>query len=364
MKAEEQRASLRSGPARADGGKADAARNELCAALKRKIDGKAKPLGSLGRLESLATFVGLATGTTEPDLGKARLIVFAGDHGIVAEGISSYSSEVTGLVAQLIAAGRAGASICLSAVDAGVIVVDAGLATTVPVLGVIDRKVRPGTRNARRGPAMTLDEFQQAFVAGEQIVAQEVRNGVGLFAFGEVGIGNSSSAALLAHAATDIPLAVLAGPGAGMTSKALEQKKAVLQETYARAFQGQIDCDPRRAFVEFAGYEMVMMAGGLSAVAAANKIAIVDGFIGTAVAAGLLALEPETRRHLVFAHLSAEPGHKALLKHLEAEPLLDLGMRLGEGTGAALAIPLVRAAEKLLTGLADLDGGHPADLAP
>ncbi|MDZ4842950.1 MAG: nicotinate-nucleotide--dimethylbenzimidazole phosphoribosyltransferase [Hyphomicrobium aestuarii] len=363
MKVDDSRGAPRSGFSRSDPGKGDPARAELLQALQKRVAGKAKPIGSMGRLEDLAISIGLATGSTQPDLGAARLIVFAGDHGITAEGVSTYPSMVTGLVTKMILDGQAGANVCLAAIGADVIVVDAGLLTPLPdEPGLINRNIRAGTRNARREPAMTLAEYQEAFDAGHAIVMAEIKKGAGLFALGEVGIGNTSAAALLAHAATDLPLAVLVGPGAGMAAKALEHKRAVLHDTYARAFEGEIDCDPRRAFVEFAGYEMVMMAGAIAAVTEARKIAIIDGFIGTAVAAALFALEPQARQHCVFAHASGEPGHKALLKHLEAEPLLDLGMRLGEGTGAALAIPLVRAAEKMLTRLADFDGGHPDTL--
>ncbi|MBX9925081.1 MAG: nicotinate-nucleotide--dimethylbenzimidazole phosphoribosyltransferase, partial [Hyphomicrobiaceae bacterium] len=336
MKGDDHRAAPRSALARVDNSKGAAPRAELLAALHKKVAGKAKPLGAMGRIEDLAIAIGVATGSTEPDLGSARLIVFAGDHGIVAEGVSSYPSVVTGLVSKLIIDGRAGANVCLAAIGAETIVVDAGLLTPLPdEPGLINRNIRAGTRNARREPAMTLGEYQQAFDAGHDIVMAEIKKGAGLFALGEVGIGNTSAAALLAHAATDLPMAALVGPGAGMTAKALESKRSVLHETYARAFTGEIDCDPRRAFVEFAGYEMVMMAGAITAVTKARKIAIIDGFIGTAVAAGLFALEPAARQHCVFGHMSGEPGHRALLKHLDAEPLLDLGLRLGEGTGAA-----------------------------
>lgn len=365
MKIEDQRAvALRSGLARSpDGARVDPSRAELAARLAKVIAGKAKPLGSLGRLEDLAIAIGLATGELAPNLGSARLVVFAGDHGITAEAVSSYPGSVTREIARLLLEGRAGANVCLAAIDAELIVVDAGLTTPLPDHpNLIKRNVRPGTRNARREAAMTLAEFQQAFDAGQNIVAAEIKKGAGIFALGEIGIGNTSAAALLAHAATDIPMSALVGPGAGMPMKALEQKRQILHDAYARAFSGDLDCDPRRAFVEFAGYEMVMMAGAIAAITDAKKIAIIDGFIGTSVAAALFAITPKARFHCVFAHVSGEASHKTLLKHLEAEPLLDFGMRLGEGTGAALAIPLVRAAEKLLTQMADLDGGHPAPL--
>lgn len=331
--------------------------------IRERIAGKAKPPGSLGRLEELAVEVGLATGTVDPHLGSARLVIFAGDHGITAEQVAAYPSSLTREIVRLVLEDKAGANICTAGVDADVVVVDAGILTPPDAHPrLISRRIGPGTKNARREPAMTLRQYQEAFDAGQAVIQDLLKQGVGLFALGEIGIGNSGPAALLAHSATDIPLATLVGPGTGPPKKGLDHKRQVLSETYARAFGGAIDCDPRSAFVQFAGFEMVMMAGAIHAIAAARKVAIIDGFIVTAVAAGLFAIEPECRRACVFAHTSGEPGHKALLQAVGGVPLLDLGLRLGEGTGAVLAIPLVRAAERMLTQLADLPGGgaHPA----
>lgn len=334
--------------------------------LRAKIAGKAKPEGSLGRLEDLAVQIGLATQSLSPDLGGARLLIFAGDHGITDELVSAYPSSMTREIVKLVLAGHAGANICTSAIGAEIVVVDAGMALPLEAqTGLISRRIGPGTKNARREAAMSLTEYQAAFDAGQNVVRDLIKQGVGLFALGEIGIGNSGSAALLAHAATDIPLTTLIGPGTGVPKKGLDYKRQVLTETYARGFGGEIDCDPRRAFLQFAGFEMVMMAGAISAISQAGKIAIIDGFIATSVAAGLFALAPKTKAACVFAHTSGEPGHKALLTKLGVNALFDLGLRLGEGTGAALAIPFVRAAEKMLTQLADIPGGdHPEHLAP
>jgi nicotinate-nucleotide--dimethylbenzimidazole phosphoribosyltransferase len=332
--------------------------------LRAKLAEKAKPVGSLGRLEDLAVQIGVVTGSLTPDLGTARLVIFAGDHGITAENISAYPSEVTRDIVKLVLAGQAGANICLSAIGAEIVVVDAGLLSSIEDQpGLLQLRVAPGTKNARREPAMSLAAYQKAFDVGQKVVRDLVKQGAGIFALGEIGIGNSTAAALLAHAATDIPIANLVGPGTGVPPKGMEHKRQVVTEAYARAFAGQIDCDPRRAFVEFAGFEMVMMAGAISAISDAGKIAIIDGFIATSVAAGLFAIAPKAKDCCVFAHVSGEPGHKALLAKLGVTALFDLGLRLGEGTGAALAIPFVRAAEKMLTDLADLPGGsHPEHL--
>jgi len=334
--------------------------------LRAKIAGKAKPEGSLGRLEELAVQVGLATQSLSPNLGSARLLIFAGDHGITAELVSAYPSTMTREIVKLVLAGQAGANVCMAGIDADIVVIDAGLLVPLEAQpGLISRRIGPGTKNARREAAMTLTEYQAAFDAGAGVVGDLIKQGVGIFALGEIGIGNSGSAALMAHAATDIPLASLIGPGTGIPKKGLDHKKLVLTETYARGFGGEIDCDPRRAFAQFAGFEMVMMAGAISAISDAGRIAIVDGFIATSVAAALFAIQPKAKSACVFAHTSGEPGHKALLAKLGVTPFLDLGLRLGEGTGAVFAIPFVRAAERMLTQLADLPGGdHPEQAAP
>ena len=345
--------------------KPDDQRATLVTGLRAKLAAKAKPVSALGRLEDLAVQIAVAASSDAPNLGTAKLIVFAGDHGLTAEGISAYPSEVTVEVAKLVLAGKAGANICAAGSATEVILVDCGMLTAPPDQpGLVSRRIGAGTRNARRGPAMTLAEYQSAFDAGEKLIQGLVAKGAGIFALGEIGIGNTSAAALIAHAATNIPLATLVGPGTGAPAKGLEHKRKVLTETYARWIGDSIDCDPRQAFVEFAGFEMVMMAGAIVAIAKAGKIAIIDGFIATSVAAALFAIVPQAKDACVFAHLSGEPGHKALLAKLGVTPLFDLGLRLGEGTGAVLAVPMVRAAEQMLTVMANLPGSHPGHLIP
>ena len=209
---------------------------------------------------------------------------------------------------------------------------------------------------------MTMELCQAAFIAGQAIGDGLAKSGVGIAAFGEIGIGNTSAAALVGHTVTGIDLDTLIGPGAGVPALGLDHKRRILRETFDRAAITQTQPEARafEALRQFAGFEMVMMAGAMMAFASSNGIVIVDGFIATAVAAAAREISPSITNALVFAHCSAEPGHRALLAHLNAEPLLDLGLRLGEGTGAALAIPLVRAAELMLRDMADLPGEHPA----
>ncbi|MBI4723891.1 MAG: nicotinate-nucleotide--dimethylbenzimidazole phosphoribosyltransferase [Rhodomicrobium sp.] len=324
--------------------------------LRAAVDAKAKPVGSLGTIEALAVHIGLVTQSLSPKLGRAALAVFAGDHGIVTEGVTAYPSEVSALVAQMALDGRAGANIAASAAGAEVFVIDAGLKTALaPHASLIARNIRRSTRNFLHEPAMTEAEFSRALEAGAAIAAGLKEKGYGILALGEIGIGNSSAAAMVAHCVTGLPLERLVGNGAGAPALGLAHKRDVLARAYARAPVR----DGPGALREFGGFELVMLAGAMLGAARLRQIAIADGFIATAAACAAISIAPALCDYLLFAHRSPEAGHGAILEWLGAEPLLDLGMRLGEGTGAALAIPLVRMAEGLLTAMADLPGAHP-----
>lgn len=342
---------------------ATAWREALRLQLQARLRGKAKPIGAMGRLETLAVQIGLASGSLEPDLKDAKVVVFAGDHGLTAEGVTAYPSTVTRDIAKLVLAGGAGISICARAAGCDVILVDAGLLRPLPPHPMLlDRRIAAGTKNSRREPAMTHEQCRAALIEGRAIDADLGRDGVGVVALGEIGIGNSSAAALVAHTLTGLSLETLVGPGAGAPPLGVAHKRQVLSETIACAPINEPDLSARafETIRQFAGFEMAMMAGAMTAAAMAGRLIIVDGFICTAVAIAAAGLRPETLDHCVFSHCSSEPGHRALLDYLRVEPLLDLGMRLGEGTGAALALPLVRAAEMLLRDMADLPGEHPA----
>lgn len=353
--------------------------------LRAAVDGKAKPVGSLGRIEDLAIQIGVIAGTTKPDLGRAALLVFAGDHGLVAEGVTAYPSDVTALIAQMVLDGTAGANMAAKAAGVEVFLIDAGMKTALaPHPALIAHRIGAGTANSLEQPAMTAAQAREALVAGAEMAEELAGRGYGIFALGEIGIGNSSAAALLAHAVTRIPLEVLTGPGAGAPPGGVQHKLGVLKLVAARAklcpplaadavagpaergTGAMLVLDPPAnrvaldALAHVAGFEMAMLTGAMLGAAGAGKLVLVDGFIATACAAAAFAISPAARANCVFAHRSAEPGHDALLSHLGARPLLDLGMRLGEGTGAALAIPLVRMAEAMLRDMADLPGAHPS----
>ena len=330
--------------------------------LEASLRGKAKPVGSLGRLEDLALQIGLALGAVKPDLGKAVVVVFAGDHGLTAEGTTAYPSVVTREIAKLILAGGAGINVTARAAGVDVLLVDCGLLAPLPsAAGLVDKRIGAGTRNSRRESAMTDAELKSAIANGAEIDASLGDMGVGIVGFGEVGIGNSAAAAMLAHAVTGLSLDSVIGPGAGAPPGGIEHKRQVAAEAVQRAElpAGNTNARARAALREFAGFEMATMAGAMLAAYEARRIVVVDGFISTAVAAAVGAMQPGFTEVCVFAHRSAEPGHRALLHFLGARPLLELDMRLGEGTGAALAMPIIRAAELMLREMADLPGEHP-----
>lgn len=338
-------------------------RDALEAELRARIRGKAKPVGSLGRIEELALQVGLVTGSLRPDLGHARILVFAGDHGLTAEGVTAYPSAVTREIGKLVLADTAGINVLARASGVGVILVDAGLLEPLPPHDrLMARRIGSGTKNARAEPAMSIEECERAIEAGRSIGMQLASENVGIAGYGEIGIGNTSAASLVAHALTGISLEVLVGPGAGAPALGVGHKRQVLAAVLARANIEITDdaARAREALRQFGGFEIAMMAGAMTAAATAGRIVVVDGFISTVAAMAAMALDPAVRACCVFSHVSAEPGHKALLAHLGVKPLLELDMRLGEGTGAALAIPLVRAAELMLRDMADLPGEHPA----
>jgi nicotinate-nucleotide--dimethylbenzimidazole phosphoribosyltransferase len=337
-------------------------RNALRDKLRARLRGKAKPIGSLGRLENLAEQIGMIRGSLDPKLGAAKILVFAGDHGLTEEGVTAYPSDVTREIAKLIVAGNAGINVLARAAGVRVELVDAGLLEPLPPHELLlDRRIGNGTRNSRREPAMSVEECRAALDAGSAIDALLGQQHVDIVGYGEIGIGNTSAAALVAHVLTGIDLATLVGPGAGAPPLGLDHKRLVLSEVLARASINEADPAARtfEALRQFGGFEIAMMAGAMTAAAAAGRIIVVDGFISTAAAIAASGLKPETFDNCVFAHCSAEPGHTALLAFLGAKPLLELEMRLGEGTGAALAIPLVRAAELMLRDMADLPGEHP-----
>jgi len=320
--------------------------------LRRVLDDKAKPLGSLGRIEELAVRLGLIQGTLRPRVAEPTILVFAGDHGAVASGVSAYPSAVTAAMVRTYLAGRAAVNLLARQADARVLVVDAGVAAELPAhTGLIAAKVGWGTRDWVHGPAMTAAEVKSCLERGAAVVDRVADQGCNVLALGEMGIGNTASAALLAHKVAGLALGPMVGRGAGLDDAGLERKRAA---TAAGAARTPGTLAPLEALAEYGGFEIAMLAGAILRAAERRVCVVIDGVIVTAAAVVAHAIGPDCLDVCVFAHRSAEPGHDAMLAHLGAVPLLDLGMRLGEGSGAALALPLLRAAAAVLCEMADL----------
>ncbi len=315
----------------------------FAAAIRRKIDGKTKPLGALGRVEALAAQIARVQGNLSPRMETCGLTIFAADHGIAAEGVSAYPQAVTRQMALNFLDGNAAANVFARSVGADLRVVDAGIAgEPIDDDRLLSRRIAAGTRNARHEPAMSGTERDRALAEGRALGGDGAFDAV---CFGEMGIANTSAATLVAHKLGGLPLDRLTGRGTGLDDDGLAHKRAVLAAAAGRTAPR---LDAAEALAEYGGFEIAMMAGAMVGAAAARRIVIVDGFIAGAAALVAVALDQGVAGTLVFAHRSAEHGHSALLDHLGAEPLLDLGMRLGEGTGALLAWPVVRAAAAML----------------
>lgn len=325
----------------------------LRARVEAAIDAKTKPPGSLGRIEALALQLALAQGTEAPT-PHAMLLLCAGDHGLTAEGVSAWPSEVTAQMVMNFLAGGAAANVFARVADAEIRILDCGVAAPLPdEPGLRRADIRAGTRNARREDALTADEVARALAFGAAEAREAVEEeGDRVIALGEMGIGNTSSAALLAHAIAGIPLEDLVGAGAGLDAPGVARKLEVLKATAARR-PGILS--PLDALAAFGGLEIAAMAGALIGAASARAAVVVDGYIATAAALCALAARPEAAPYVIFGHRGHEGGHAPMLSHLGAEPLLDLDLRLGEGSGALLALPLLSAACAMLAEMATFE---------
>jgi len=322
----------------------------LRSALQTKIDQKTKPLGSLGQLESLALQVGLCQNSLTPSLNKPCVLIFAGDHGIVESGVSAYPQTVTAQMVANFLGGGAAISVFARQHDIELLIVDAGVNADLsshPKL--VDAKIDKGTRNFSIQPAMTAEECAKALQAGADQVLRQYENGCNCIGFGEMGIGNTSSAAMLMHRLTGLSLVRCVGRGTGLNDGQLQHKVVVLQ----RALNKHKDAtEPLDVLATFGGFEIAMMVGAYLKAAELGMLILVDGFIaGTAL---LVAnkLHPHVLDYCVFSHVSSEQGHQALLNQFNAKPLLNLELRLGEGSGIALAYPLLQSAVVFLNEMA------------
>jgi nicotinate-nucleotide--dimethylbenzimidazole phosphoribosyltransferase len=326
----------------------------LAVELQHKINQKTKPPGSLGFLEPIALQIGLIQNTLMPCLSKPALLVFAGDHGVVDAGVSPYPQAVTAQMVLNFLRGGAAINVFARQSNIQLRVVDAGVNHSFdnhPDL--IHAKVGFGTRNFLLEPAMTLEQCEQALASGAELAQNEIDAGCNVLGFGEMGIGNTSSASCLMSVLCDIPIEQCVGRGTGFDDAGLVKKTAILKQALA---QHQLNGgDVTQVLATFGGFEIAMMAGAMLGAAQQNAVLLIDGFIATAALLVAYHLQPNILHYCIFAHCSGEAGHRQLLAHLHAKPLLDAGLRLGEGTGAALAYPMVQAAVNFLNEMASFE---------
>ena len=323
-------------------------------AVQRRLDNKTKPPGSLGRLEELARRVCLITGRDDPDLGRKAVFVFAGDHGVADEGISAYPSAVTAQMVYNFLRGGAGVNVLARHVGAEVVVVDIGVDHDFsPADGLRILKVARGTRNMTKGPAMSRDEAVRAVEAGIGLVGEFAMKGFGIVATGDMGIGNTTPSSAMAAAFTGLPPEAVTGYGTGINEESFKRKVAVIKK--ALDLNRPDPNDALDVLSKVGGLEIAGIAGVVLGAAAHRMPVVVDGFISSAGALAACVLKPEAGGYVIAAHRSVEAGHTAVLEKIGHRPLLDLDMRLGEGTGAALAMSLVDAGLKILREMATFE---------
>lgn len=325
----------------------------LTTQLDNAINNKTKPLGSLGVLEALAKQIGLIQGTRDIAITKPAILVFAADHGIVAEGISAYPQDVTWQMVENFLAGGAAINVFAAQNNCALRVVDAGVNHDFgPRDGLTDRKLAHGTRNFAHEPAMSHDLCQTALATGAALAAELEGNVVG---FGEMGIGNTTAAAALMHKLTGTPVAQCVGAGTGLSPEGILHKQRVIEAAVAKHAHAS---EPLDVLATFGGLEIAMMAGAMLKAAELRKVLLIDGFIVTSALLVAARMQPAILDYCIFAHCSDENGHQQMLATLEAKPLLNLGLRLGEGTGCALALPLLHAAANFLNHMATFESAQ------
>ena len=326
----------------------------LLAAAQAKLDNKTKPLGSLGRLEEFGRRFAAISGTLEPDTSQKVIFTFAGDHGVVEEGVSAFPKEVTPQMVFNFLAGGAGVNVLARHSGVEVLVVDVGVDYDFGDLpGLIQKKVRRGTANFANGPAMSREEAVAAIEVGIELARQAKQQGVTMLGTGEMGIGNTTPSSAIIAAFSGKSVTEVTHRGTGINDAALANKVRVIEE--GLRINAPDPKDPLDVLTKVGGLEIAAIAG-LVLGAAANRIpVVVDGFISTAGALVAWELQPLVRDYLFAAHQSVEIGHRFILERLGVEPILDLKLRLGEGTGAALAMGLIEAGAKVLKEMATFE---------
>jgi nicotinate-nucleotide--dimethylbenzimidazole phosphoribosyltransferase len=329
------------------------------------LDRLTKPRGSLGRLEAVAVQLAGIAGASPPPVPEPGMVaVFAGDHGVLAEGVSPWPAEVTAQMVANICAGGAAINVLARQARADVVVVDVGVASDLEAAGgLVLAKVRAGTANLVEQPAMTADETTAAMDVGATVAADGVTNGAGCLVTGDMGIGNTTPSAALIAAFTGQPAAAVTGRGTGIGDEEWARKVAVVERGLARtrAAGALAGDDPLAVLASLGGLEIAALAGFIVGGAAARVPVLVDGVIAVAAAVAAEALAPGCAAFCFAGHRSSEPGASAGLAHLGLLPLLDLDLRLGEGTGACLALPVLQAGARIVREMATFDSAGVSD---
>ena len=330
--------------------------DSLISSLQSKIDNKTKPLGSLGKLEMIALQVGRIQKTLSPTFTHPHMLIFAGDHGAAKAGISAYPQDVSWQMIENYLKGGAGANVFSRQNGLKMIVVDAGIAHDFgPREGLIDTKISPtGTRNYLVEPAMTREQCNVALARGAEIARTIVDQGCNVMGMGEKGIGNTGAASLITHALTHAPLIECVGRGTGLNDAGLAHKRDLMARAVNRA-NLPADVDAMTVLTEFGGFEIVMMTGALLAAAERGITLLIDGFIATSALLAASRIAPNIRDYCIFCHRSDEAGHSVQIRDLGGEALIDIGMRLGEGTGAMVAYPLICSALAFMNEMASFE---------
>lgn len=321
-------------------------------ALQHKIDTRTKPIGSLGKLEHIALQIGSVQNTLTPSLEKPTILVFGADHGITAEGVSPYPKEVTRQMVLNFVEGGAAINVFCRQHNIDLRIIDAGVDYDFPKNAtIINAKLAYGTENMMVKPAMTIEICQKSMEKGAALVHDEFKRGCNVIGFGEMGIGNTSAASLLLHKFTKIPLQECVGKGSGLDDEGLIRKYDILRQVSNKhSVHNAIDI-----LATYGGLEIAMICGGVLEAQRLGMLIIADGFITSSAFLAAYYMKPEILNNVIFSHVSHESGHKLMLKHLGADPILELSLRLGEGTGAALCYPILESAILFLNQMASFE---------
>lgn len=326
--------------------------NHLKTQIQHKIDTKTKPIGALGTLEKLALKIGMIQGTDKPELINPTIVVFAGDHGIANDGVSAYPQKVTYQMVMNFLNRGAAINVFCNQNGIALHIVDAGVNYDFPEsMDLIDAKIAMGTKSCLKEPAMTKEQCDKAIKAGAELCNKIYMDNTNIIGFGEMGIGNTSAASLIMSKICGYPLAECVGRGTGLDDAHLTRKIEILE----KASKIHDAKNPFEILRTYGGFEMAMMCGAMLKAAENGMIILVDGFISTSVFLVAHSIAPKIIDYAIFSHQSDEQGHSSMLKFLHADPVLKLGMRLGEGTGCALAYPLIKSSVAFLSDMASFE---------